>query len=491
MNINASNQSLINTLLQQASKSNEKKRPTFEQVFAKLNARSDRMDANKNPINNMLTNEQLFRYYIQETEPKLQMSNEAFSGEELFNPMKDSDPTKTYGSATTLTSDIAQASNPADILPNVGLDYPPDLRRPNKPISSKFAELMRQSRIPFSSASSTPLKIATPDAFGSLGDGVETPTILPESDSEVLQVILGEADDNYKDALAISNRLSTVEYGTIPNEAQVLIKILFSDDYQDQSTYFMKQLITGGGIGYENAISGLFDVFYQVRQNKPTNNFITNRIKDIVGSGVREDEFNKSFNPNNVSQSEFIQNIASKVNASAFFTDREKVRMDKEINNIDSVSLADTVGQYVTNAEKAYFDLYGKSRARIAIGDLFNDADTALRTNTDINSTVVDPQIVSRLGIFSSLFGGGSKPAPKPTKSIIESIDISPSSTSAEAGSGEVSIDDVVSRRRPRGVQEGDIRGPYATPKNIANSILGDIFEEAVAQSETRKRRGI
>lgn len=487
MNINASNQSLINTLLQQASKSNEKKRPTFEQVFAKLNARSDRMDANKNPINNMLTNEQLFRYYIQETEPKLQMSNEAFSGEELFNPMKDSDPTKTYGSATTLTSDIAQASNPADILPNVGLDYPPDLRRPNKPISSKFADLIKQSRIPFSSsASSAPLKIAT-----RIGDEVETPTILPESDSEVLQVILGEADDNYKDALAISNRLSTVEYGNIPNEAQVLIKILFSDDYEDQSTYFIKQLIIGGGIGYENAISGLFDVFYQVRQNKPTNNFITNRIKDIVGSGVRQDEFDKSFNPNNVSQSEFIQNIADKVNKSAFFTDREKTRMDKEINNIDGVSLADTVGQYVTNAEKAYFDLYGKTRARITIGDLFNDADTALRTNTDINSTVVDPQIVSRLGIFSSLFGGGSKPTPKPTKSIIESIDISPSSSSAEAGSGEVRIDDVINRRRPRGVQEGDIRGPYATPKNIASSILGDIFEEAVVQSETRKRRGI
>ena len=85
MNINASNQSLINTLLQQASKSSEKKRPTFEQVFAKLNARSARMDANKNPINNMLTNEQLFRYYIKETEPKLQISNEIFSGEELFN----------------------------------------------------------------------------------------------------------------------------------------------------------------------------------------------------------------------------------------------------------------------------------------------------------------------------------------------------------------------------------------------------------------------
>ena len=47
MNINASNPSLINILLQQATKSQEKKRPTFEQVFAKLNARTARIDANK------------------------------------------------------------------------------------------------------------------------------------------------------------------------------------------------------------------------------------------------------------------------------------------------------------------------------------------------------------------------------------------------------------------------------------------------------------
>ena len=71
LGFNASSQTLINTLLQQAMKTQDKKRPTFEEVFAKLNARSSKIDPNRQPINAMLTNEQLFRYYIKETEPKL------------------------------------------------------------------------------------------------------------------------------------------------------------------------------------------------------------------------------------------------------------------------------------------------------------------------------------------------------------------------------------------------------------------------------------
>ena len=110
--INASNPSLINILLQQASKSQEKKRPTFEEVFAKLNARSARIDANKRPMNNMLTNEQLFRYYIKETDPLLRVSNETFNVEDALNPMKESDPNKIYGRGATQTSDVIPSRNP-------------------------------------------------------------------------------------------------------------------------------------------------------------------------------------------------------------------------------------------------------------------------------------------------------------------------------------------------------------------------------------------
>lgn len=476
MNINASSQSLINTLLQQASKSSEKKRPTFEEVFAKLNARSARMDANKNPINNMLTNEQLFRYYIKETEPKLQISDDTFSSEDLFNPMKDSDPTKTYGSATTLTSDIAQALNPANNLPNVGLDYPPDLRQPPAPAPVRAPrKVATQSRMPVNEEEVAGAPIITPPI--------------------ILDVVLGEADNNYRDALAISNRLEQAKYDKVSSEADMLLKILFSDDYQDQSVYFMKQLIDGGGVGLENAVSGLFDIFYQTRLNKPTNNFITNRIKDIVGSTVLQDEFDKLYNPNNVSQQEFIQNITKKVNSSSFFNDREKARFDRELAIIDADPLGVMVGEYLDKVEKTYYDLYGMSARNATsssvidpvvafnslasegtniatsifnelLDGMFNDDDTQLRTNTDINRTDIDPQIV---GLIT-----GKKPSSSSISGATTITGIaSPSSTTAEAGSAGANIDDLITRRgRKPGTTfpEG-----YMTQKKLeeAVSIMG------------------
>lgn len=477
MNINASSQSLINTLLQQASKSQEKKRPTFEEVFTKLNARGARMDANKNPINNMLTNEQLFRYYIKETEPKLQISNETFSGEDLFNPMKESDPTKTYGSATTLTSDIAQALNPANNLPNVGLDYPPDLRQPPAPAPVRAPrKVATQSRMPVNEE-----EVA----------GITPPVIL--------DVVIGEADNNYRDALAISNRLQEANYDKFSSEGYMLFKILFSEDYQDHSVYFMKQLIDGGGVGLENAVSGLFDIFYQTRLNKPTNNFITNRIKDIVGSTVLQNEFDKLYNPNNVSQQEFIQNITKKVNSSSFFNDAEKARFDRELGVIDGTSLGVLVGDYLDNVERTYYDLYGKSvrnATSSSVSDpvvafnslasegtniatsifndlldgMFNDDDTQLRTNTDINRTDIDPQIVSVITGRSNFFGGlfGGKQTVNPSSSSM-----SGASTTAEAGSAGANIDDLITRRgRKPGTTfpEG-----YMTQKKLeeAVSIMG------------------
>lgn len=491
MNINASSQSLINTLLQQASKSSEKKRPTFEEVFAKLNARSARMDANKNPINNMLTNEQLFRYYIKETEPKLQISDDTFSSEDLFNPMKESDPTKTYGSATTLTSDIAQALNPANNLPNVGLDYPPDLRQSSQSDSS------RGTQPPAPVPVRAPRKVATQSRMPVNEEEVAgAPTITPPI---ILDVVLGEADNNYRDALAISNRLEQAKYDKVSSEADMLLKILFSDDYQDQSVYFMKQLIDGGGVGLENAVSGLFDIFYQTRLNKPTNNFITNRIKDIVGSTVLQDEFDKLYNPNNVSQQEFIQNITKKVNAEYLFSDREKARFDRELAVIDGEPLGVMVGEYLDKVEKTYYDLYGMSARNATsssvidpvvafnslasegtniatsifnelLDGMFNDDDTQLRTNTDINRTDIDPQIVSVITGRSNFFGGlfGGKPTVNPSSSSM-----SGASTTAEAGSAGANIDDLITRRgRKPGTTfpEG-----YMTQKKLeeAVSIMG------------------
>jgi hypothetical protein len=78
MNISASNQSLENIIIRQEK---EKKRPSFASVFEKINKRTANMNR-ITPLNNVLTNEQLFRYYLKETDPKLKVSDDVFGEDE-------------------------------------------------------------------------------------------------------------------------------------------------------------------------------------------------------------------------------------------------------------------------------------------------------------------------------------------------------------------------------------------------------------------------
>jgi len=506
MNISANNPSLINILLQQAAKTQEKKRPTFEQVFAKLNARSARIDANKRPMNSMLTNEQLFRYYIKETDPLLRVSNESFNIEDALNPMKESDPNKIYGRGTTQTSDVIPSRNPYNNAENVGIapadaSAAPRIGGRTGPISSRFSALIQQARIP-----TTPTPSA-PDA----PEDPQAPTYFP-SPLPATVADLQEADNNYREAVAVNNRLSGVDYSTVSQEAQMLLKTFFSEDYQDQSIYLLKQLIDNGMT--ESAVSGLFDLFYQVRLNKPTNDFMVNRIRQIVGSAVRPDEFNRLYNPNNVSIQEFLANITKKVSVASFFQPAEMARMDRELTLLDSISLANVVGQYLDNTEKAYYNIYGNSAVRNALagdpadpfeafnrmanddrnaeavfeglmGELFNDMATEMITNTDINSTVLDPELVAKISernrarretLEAAGAGGGD---------ISEGL--MTSSTIAEAGSpAGIDIDNVITRRG-RGVQAGDVRGPYEkTRKKTAASTLQAAARRALEQGMSR-----
>jgi hypothetical protein len=75
MNINAGNPSLYN-LLNRNQK--EEKRPSFESVFEKLNKRTSKLSS-RNALNSVLTNEQMYRYYLTDTEPLLTQSNDDFN----------------------------------------------------------------------------------------------------------------------------------------------------------------------------------------------------------------------------------------------------------------------------------------------------------------------------------------------------------------------------------------------------------------------------
>ena len=81
MNINASNHSLPNIITRTLMGKREK-RPTFEEVYKTLSKNSAKMNA-RMPLNSSLTNEQMFRCYVQNTIPKLQKSNDTFGETEL------------------------------------------------------------------------------------------------------------------------------------------------------------------------------------------------------------------------------------------------------------------------------------------------------------------------------------------------------------------------------------------------------------------------
>jgi hypothetical protein len=78
MNLSASNTSLENIIIRQGQ---DKKRPSFASVFEKINKRTANMNR-ITPLNNAITNEQLFRYYLTETDPKLRVSDDVFGEDE-------------------------------------------------------------------------------------------------------------------------------------------------------------------------------------------------------------------------------------------------------------------------------------------------------------------------------------------------------------------------------------------------------------------------
>jgi len=466
MNINASNQSLINTLLQQASKSQEKKRPSFEEVFAKLNARTARMDANKNPINNILTNEQLFRYYIKETEPKLQISNDTFSGEELFNPTKESDPTKTYGSATTAISDIAQLSDPANNLPIEGIAPPevpavptvPRVPRAPAPPPSPYT-IDQQQEIQESE-----MFIDSGNDFLEYFNNIDMASVNDET-KEFLNVIfakgIGDADWGELGQYMfdrLNNRLD--EAGLIADLFQVMTA--FSAMPDGLTKYHIPRAIfkltspsnSFGGIEDYKAILEGSEIDLRKR-------FYNHR--DTNGAGLREADGTYSrqsraegerqygkykldkFDPIDAVSTFFIADNQARIDKIKTGKDYERYEGDPNWVNPRLLEVQQTRRLGATGV-----------MIRSLLDDLFNDVATQLTTNTDINSTVLDPQIVDNIAGRSSFFGGffGGKSQAQSSSDLSKATtasSTSASSTIAEAGSGGANINDVVRRRGERG----------------------------------------
>jgi hypothetical protein len=502
MNINASNPSLINILLQQASKSQEKKRPTFEEVFAKLNARTARMDANKNPINNMLTNEQLFRYYIKDTDPKLRISNDSFNVEDALNPMRESDPNKIYGRATTQISDIIPSRNPYNYAENIGIPQAAQAAQAaNRPISTGFSAAIQQyagANTPFAMPpqpripSAAPAAPAAPDptAYPDISGSIPIPI-----GSDAVIIDYNMAKEEYERAGNVIARLSEIDWGAIPTETSTIFSILFNNDmfYVRQTTEYMKQLIRNGTI--DDALDGINLVFKQTKGNPAVNEFITERIAQMMGidfeaGPAQIEKFNKQFNPNNIGIGEgkigidrFKVNVLNYLNSQGMLTGNEKLVVDREILNIEDRGIGSNANKYIGEINNRFQALQIRYDALMPsptalMADLFFDGDTEIRTNTDINSVEIDPQLVKKLDDRNkAVAAGGSRRTSRPSPISLPSL---PSASSAESSAG-VDIDNVI-ERRGRGVQPGDIRGSYNKPKKIAQDILGDVIEGALSR---------
>jgi hypothetical protein len=487
MNINASSQTLINTLLQQAMKTQDKKRPTFEEVFAKLNARSSKIDPNRQPISAMLTNEQMFRYYIKETEPKLHVSNEVFSSDELFNPIKESDPNKVYGQSSVLTSDIAQSLNPANNLPNVGI--------PDAPSAPSAPTAPRVPRVPTSPY--------TPDQ---------------QADIDEAEMFI----DSGADFLSYFNN---IDMASVAEDSKEFLNVIFAKGIQDGDWSELGQYMfdrINNRLDEATVIADLFQVMNAFRAmpegltkyhipraifklTSPPNSYgSVDDYKAILegsevdlrkrfynhrnsnGGGLREADGNYSRRTRVEGERQFDKYKLDKFDpidaVSAFFIADNQARIDKIKTGKDYETYTGEEGWVNPRLiEVQQRRRLGANGAVIQglFDDMFNDIATQLTTNTDINSNEIDDQLIANFARRQNI------PLPEPEEDI-QFPSTSPSSTIAEAGSGEANIDDVLMRvPRGRGVQLGDVRGKYEkTRKREGASTLQATVRRALQQQE-------
>lgn len=140
MNINAGNPSLKNLIFRDVK---EKKRPSFASVFEKLNSQTSTMNR-KTPLNNVLTNEQLFRFYVKDVMPQLDYSNETFGennanglSNDLIRKLLNKDDAMTKDNVSTLKGRVNyQPNQMGDGSVNPVLQYNPPPSLPTPPSST-------------------------------------------------------------------------------------------------------------------------------------------------------------------------------------------------------------------------------------------------------------------------------------------------------------------------------------------------------------------
>lgn len=488
--INASSQTLINTLLQQAYEKKSAKRPTFEEVFAKLNARSSKMNANRQPINALLTNEQMFRYYLKETEPKLHVSNEIFSADELFNPVKESDPNKVYGSASTLTSDIALLRDPSLNAAISGVSDPlqATARAVPAPASSQYTPAQQGD------IQEAEMFIDSGNDFLQYFNNIDMGSINDES-KEFLNVIFakGVQDGDWgelgqymfdrlnnrldegaviADLYRVMNAFRAMPDGLTKYHIPRAIFKLTSPSYTNGSIEDFKAILEGSEIDLRKR-------FYNHRDG----NLSGLRESDGTYSRAVRAEGERQFAKYSLNKFDPIDAV------SAFFIADNQARLDfiKTGKPFESdIGDEGWVNPRLLEVQQTRRLGVTGAMVRNMLDDMFNDDATAMTTNTDINSTLLDDQLIAnfarRQGMATSSGREGQEEAGAPL------FPAQTSSTIAEAGDNVANIDDVLTRI-PR--RRGPDINPRKTPaRQEAIDIIGTSLAEAKSKSELMSKIG-
>ncbi len=180
MNINAGTNQYNLSL----KKMKEEKRPTFATIFDKLDARSKKLNP-KNPLNAVLTNDQMFRYYLEETEPMLREAPDDYDllddviGGKSLKDMKLSEFAKLLSGELesnrnvkyeTLTATITPTPAAPIVPSSITITTPPSAPAPVAP--APVAPPSGSAPPPSAPPSSAPAPVAPPSSAPPAGSGL-------------------------------------------------------------------------------------------------------------------------------------------------------------------------------------------------------------------------------------------------------------------------------------------------------------------------------
>ena len=180
MNINAGTNQYNLSL----KKMKEEKRPTFATIFDKLDARSKKLNP-KNPLNAVMTNEQMYRYYLEETEPMLREAPDDYDllddviGGKSLKDMKLSEFAKLLSGELesnrnvkyeTLTATITPTPAAPIVPSSITITTPPSAPAPVAP--APVAPPSGSAPPPSAPPSSAPAPVAPPSSAPPAGSGL-------------------------------------------------------------------------------------------------------------------------------------------------------------------------------------------------------------------------------------------------------------------------------------------------------------------------------